>query len=115
MRAPREGDVVRISPFPSGEGREQVGSRPFFVASIDAFNETGLAMACPITTHQGKAEAPRNPLEVAIPRGLPVTGVVLCDQLRTIDWKARNAQVACSVDRQTLLNVRSRLRTFLGI
>jgi mRNA interferase MazF len=115
VSSPREGDILRIVGAPPAEGREQAGSRPVVVVSIDAFNDVGLAIACPITTHQGRAEVARNPLEVAVPRGLPVTGVIRTDQVRTIDWKARKAEVVCSVDRQTLLLIRGRLRTLLGI
>ena len=115
MNVPREGEVLRLGGAPDAAGHELAGARPVVVVSVDPFNEAGLAIACAITTCQVRAEVPRNPLEVAVPRGLPVTGVIRTDQLKTIDWRARKAEVLCAVDRQTLLAVRGRLRTLLGI
>ena len=79
------------------------------VVSVDALQAAlGLAMVCAITTHGGRSEAPRNDLEVAIPDGLPVKGVVLPHQLRTIDCKARNSMKLCTAPRATLQMTRSR-------
>jgi mRNA interferase MazF len=50
----------------------------------------GLALACPITTHQKGY-----PFEVVLPAGLPITGVVLSDQIRSLDWRARKAALIC--------------------
>jgi mRNA interferase MazF len=112
--APSEGDVIEIDEEPS-TGHEQRGRRPGLVVSIPGFQETGLAMACPITTRGGKASKPRSELEVAIPQGFAVSGVVLTYHLRTIDWKARNATVVGHLPRATLLQVRARLKVFLGL
>jgi mRNA-degrading endonuclease toxin of MazEF toxin-antitoxin module len=54
-------------------------------------------------------------LEVPIPSGLPVKGVILPHQLRTIDSKARNAKKLCKVPPATLQATRSRLKTLLGL
>ena len=115
VKVPREGEILRLGGAPDAAGHELAGARPVIVVSVDQFNEAGLAIACAITTHQGRAEVPRNPLEVAVPRGLPVTGMIRTDQVKTIDWRARKAEIVCAVDRQTLLAVRGRLRTLLGI
>jgi mRNA interferase MazF len=114
VTAPNEGDVVELDDE-SSWGHEQRGRRPALVVSIPRFQETGLALACPITTHGGKAAKPRSDLEVPIPPGFSVSGVVLTHQLRTIDWKARNAQVVDHLPRATLLQVRARLKVFLGL
>lgn len=86
------------------------------VVSVDELhNALGLAIACAITTHGGRSAGARNDLEVAIPPGMPVTGVVLPHQLRTIDTKARNAMTLCTVPRTTLQSVRSRLKVLLAL
>jgi mRNA interferase MazF len=114
VNAPSEGDLVWL-PDPDAQGREQAGGRPALVVSINAFNEVGMAMVCAVTSHGGTAHAVRNPLEVAIPKGLAISGVVLCDQVRTIDWKARGAKTIANAGRTTLLEVRTRLRKLLGL
>lgn len=110
-----EGDILEID-TDSAVGHEQRGRRPVLVVSVDALHEAlGLAIACAITTHGGRATAARNDLEVAVPPGMPVTGVVLPHQLRTIDTKARNATKLCTVPRATLQSVRSRLKVLVGL
>jgi mRNA-degrading endonuclease toxin of MazEF toxin-antitoxin module len=112
---PAEGDIIEID-ADAAVGHEQRGRRPVLVVSVDALQATlGLAMVCAITTHGGRSAVPRNDLEVAIPPGLPVKGVVLPHQLRTIDCKARNAMKFCMVPRATLQTTRSRLKTLLGL
>ena len=74
-----------------------------------------MAIVCPITTHGGSASRPRDSLEVALPPGLAVKGMVLVQQLRTIDLVARNANVVATCPRATLLAVRARLRAILGL
>jgi mRNA-degrading endonuclease toxin of MazEF toxin-antitoxin module len=95
-------------------GHEQKGRRPTLVVSIPEFQETGFALVCPITTHGGKPK-PRSDLEIAIPPGFAVSGVILSHHIRSIDWKARNAAVVDHLPRATLLHVRSRLKLFLGL
>jgi mRNA-degrading endonuclease toxin of MazEF toxin-antitoxin module len=110
-----EGDVVEID-ADSAVGHEQRGRRPVLVVSVDALHSTlGLAVVCAITTHGGRSTGARNDLEVSIPPGLAVTGVVLPHQMRTIDTKARNATKLCTVPRATLQSVRARLKVLLGI
>ncbi len=110
----KEGDLIWVTD-PTAVGSEQQGKRPALVVSGDAFNQTGLAIVCAVSSHRGTAHATRNPLEVAIPRGLAIQGVVLTEQLRTIDWRARGAVSAASAGRTTLLEVRARLRKILMI
>lgn len=113
MSGINEGDLIWLSD-PGARGGEQEGKRPALVVSVDAFNEVGMAIVCAVTTHGGSSHATRNPLEVAIPGGLPIKGVVLCDQIRTIDWRARGATTLANAGRTTLLEVRARLRKLLG-
>ena len=84
---PQRGDVVWITLNPQA-GHEQAGRRPAVVLSPLAYNEkVGLAILCPITSQEKGY-----PFEVKIPKGLAVTGVVLADQVKYLDWRARNAE-----------------------
>ena len=109
------GDILEID-AEAAIGHEQQGRRPALVVSVEALQSAlGLAMVCAITTHGGRSEGTRNDLEVPIPPELPVHGVVLPHQMRTIDLKARNSKKLCSVPRATLQATRSRLKTLLGL
>jgi mRNA-degrading endonuclease toxin of MazEF toxin-antitoxin module len=112
---PAEGDIIGID-TDSAVGHEQHGRRPVLVVSVNALQSSlGLAMVCAITTHGGRSEGPRNDLEVPIPPGLAVKGVVLPHQLRTIDCKARHSEKLCTVPRATLQATRSRLKVLLSL
>jgi mRNA-degrading endonuclease toxin of MazEF toxin-antitoxin module len=109
-----EGSIVEID-IDDVRGREQRGRRPALVVSVTAFQAIGMAMVCPITTHGGIASRPRGGLEVALPPGMTVKGMVLVQQVRTIDLDARNATVLAVCPRATLLAVRARLKAILGV
>ena len=110
-----EGDLIEID-VEGAAGHEQRGRRPVLIVSVNALQSAlGLAMVCAVTTHGGRAEGARNDLEVAIPPGLPIKGVVLPHQLRTIDTNARSANKLCAVPRAILQATRARLKTLLGI
>ena len=105
---PRRGDVVWITLNPQA-GHEQAGRRPAVVLSPELYNgRTGLALCCPIT-HQSKGY----PFEVKLPEGLPVDGVILSDQLKCLDWYARDAERLCSLPERTIKEVQQKLRTLL--
>ena len=88
VRAPDRGDLIWLS-FTPQSGREQAGRRPALVVSPSAYNgKVGLALVCPITSR-----AKGYPFEVALPNDAPVQGVVLADQLRSLDWRSRNAEL----------------------
>jgi mRNA interferase MazF len=110
-----EGDLIAID-ADAAVGHEQAGRRPALVVSVNALQSAlGLAVVCAVTTPGGRAERARNDLEVAIPAGLPVKGVILPHQVRTIDVEARKATKLCAVPRVTLQATRARLRTLLGL
>jgi mRNA interferase MazF len=84
---PDRGDLVWID-FDPQAGHEQAGRRPAVVLSPAHYNRrAGLALICPITSR-----IKDYPFEVAIPPGLPVGGVVLADQFKSLDWAARRAE-----------------------
>ena len=113
MRAPGPGDLIDADG--DAAGHEQRGRRPALVVSIDAFQQSGLAIVCPVTTHGGKGSKPRSDLEVAVPPGFAVSGVILSHQVKAVDWNARNVAVLDHLPRATLLQVRARLKLFLGL
>ena len=87
---PDRGEAIWLM-FDPQAGNEQAGSRPALVISPRTYNGiTGLSLVCPITS-QVKGYA----FEVAIPSGWPVTGVVLSDQIKSLDWRARKADLIC--------------------
>ena len=89
---PQRGDVIWITLNPRA-GHEQAGRRPAVVLSPGAYNgKVGLAILCPITS-----QVKGYPFEVRIPDGLPVKGVILSDQVKSLDWKARNAERMCTL------------------
>src|SRR3974377_1468456 len=80
------GDAVWITLDPQA-GHEQAGRRPALVLSPSAYNgRVGLALLCPITS-----QVKGYPFEVPLPLGLPVAGVVGADQVKSLDWRARQA------------------------
>ena len=86
--APERGDVVWLD-FAPRSGHEQDGRRPALVLSPRAYQErTGLALVCPITR-----QVKGYPFEVALPADFPVDGVVLADQVKSIDWRARRTSL----------------------
>ena len=106
--APQRGDVVWITLNPQA-GHEQAGRRPAVVLSPLAYNQkVGLAIFCPITSQQKGY-----PFEVKIPDGLPVTGVVLADQVKSLDWRARNAQRICALPAEAMAEVLGKLDVLL--
>lgn len=106
---PDRGDAVWITLNPQA-GHEQAGRRPAIVLSPAAYNgKVGLAILCPITNQQKGY-----PFEVVIPTGLKVTGVILSDQVKSLDWRARQVELIATLPRQTVAEVFSKLHTLLA-
>ncbi len=75
--------------FDPQAGHEQAGRRPALIVSASAYNEkVGLALVCPVTK-----QAKGYPFEVPLPATGRITGVVLSDQVKSIDWEARSIDV----------------------
>jgi len=107
--APDAGDLIWLT-FAPQAGHEQAGRRPALVLSPKLYNQkTNLALVCPVTSR-----AKGYPFEVALPSGLPVSGVILADQLKSVDWKARRAQGIGRVPKEVLSEVLDRLAALLG-
>jgi len=107
---PERGDIVYLD-FTPNSGTEQGGRRPALVLSTKEFNiATGLMFACPIT-NQVKGSS----FEVQLPRGVKVTGVVLSDHLRSVDWITRNAEFHSQSTEEVMCEVLGRIEAILTI
>jgi len=105
---PERGEIVWID-FDPQAGHEQSGRRPAVILSPKAYNsKVGLAILCPIT-NQAKAY----PFEVSIPGTLPVRGVILSDQAKSLDWRERKAEFVCRLPTSIVVEVLRKLNTLL--
>ena len=107
---PDAGDLIWLT-FDPQAGREQAGRRPALVLSPAEYNEkASLALVCPITSR-----VKGYPFEVSLPEGLPVSGVVLSDHLKSLDWKQRKAEFAARAPAEMISEVLARLAPLLGL
>ena len=107
--APDRGDAVWITLDPQA-GREQAGRRSAFVLSPAAYNrKVGLALFCPITSR-----VKGYPFEVSLPPGLPVSGVVLADHVKSLDWRARRVETIVRLPANVLREVLVKLDALLA-
>lgn len=94
--------------FDSSLGHEQRGRRPAIIISPAAYNKkTGLALACPVTS---KTKYYTHEVSFI---GEKISGVILADQVRNIDWRARNAEFIESVNTSTMDEVEAKLLTLI--
>jgi mRNA interferase MazF len=105
---PDRGELIWID-FDPGKGHEQSGRRPAVVVSPQSYNrKVGLVLLCPITSRKKGY-----PFEVALPEGLPVVGVILTDQIKSFDWRVRNAELACVLPLDFIDGILHRVRLLL--
>ena len=108
-KVPERGNVVRLDYDANPAGHEQGGRRPALCLSPVEYNrKVGLALFCPLTN-----QAKGYPFEVQIPPGNPPTGVVLADQVKSLDWRERRAEYWCKLDEETLNSVTGKSLTLL--
>ena len=101
---PDSGDIVWLN-FTPQAGHEQRGKRPALVISPKIYNEkTSLFICVPITS-----KIKGYPFEVPIPKGLEVKGVILSDQVKSLDYKVREAVYICKLPKNTLKEVKKRI------
>ena len=106
---PKRGDLIWLD-FTPQAGHEQAGRRPAAVISNSRYNQkVGLLVACPITSQQKQY-----PFEVLLPEGLPISGVILADQARNLDWKSRRAAFIGRVGQDTLAEILGKLSVLLN-
>ena len=106
---PDAGDLIWLI-FDPQAGHEQAGRRPVLVLSPKAYNQkSALALVCPVTSR-----VKGYPFEVPVPNDCGVAGVILVDQVKSIDWKARRAERIGRVPPATLNEALARLAPLLG-
>ena len=107
---PDAGDLVWLTFDPQAD-HEQRGRRPALVLSPRAYNaKARLAIACPITSHQKGY-----PFEVPLPPGGKISGVILADHVKNLDWQARRVVFEARAPVEIVTDVRERLRVLLGL
>lgn len=107
--APARGDVIWLS-FTPQAGHEQAGRRPAVVLSPQSYNQkVGLALCCPITN-----QIKGYPFEVLLPDGVGVTGVILADQVKSLDWRVRQAEYIGSLPEEVVNEVLARFGILLA-
>ena len=103
-RVPERGDIVWLQ-FNPQAGSEQAGHRPALVISPKSYNRrVGLALVCPITSR-----IKGYPFEVELPQGMEVEGAILCDQIKSLDWRVRSATRMGSVPQSVIQEVTARI------
>jgi mRNA interferase MazF len=107
---PERGDLVWLD-FEPHAGHEQAGRRPALALSPKYYNQkTGLGIFCPITS-----QIKEFPFEVALPPGLKVTGAVLADHLKNVDWRARRAEYVDRAPAETIDEVLQKIAVLFGV
>ncbi|UCC85490.1 MAG: type II toxin-antitoxin system PemK/MazF family toxin [Gemmatimonadota bacterium] len=105
---PGRGHAIWLS-FDPQPGHEQGGRRRALVVSPASYNEkVGLALVCPITSR-----VKGYPFEVETPKGSGVEGVVLSDQVKSLDWEKRKVEFICQVPGRVIRDVVSKLHILL--
>ena len=105
---PEKGDIVWIS-FTPHAGHEQASRRPAIVLSPGTYNrKSGLALFCPITSR-----IKGYPFEVVLPDKGAIEGVILADQIKSLDWRARRAEFACRAARRIVDEASGKVRAIL--
>ena len=107
---PDAGDLVWLT-FDPPTGHEHRGRRPALIVSPRVYNaKARLAIACPITS-----QVKGYPFEVELPAAGTITGVVLADHVRNVDWQARRIAFEAKAPAELLTEVRERLRALLEL
>lgn len=106
-RAPDAGDIVWLE-FSPQAGHEQAGHRPALVLSPATYNDkTGMMICCPMTT-----QIKGYPFEVVVAANPP--SAILADQVKSLDWRARQASRKGRVAADVLAEVRGKIRALIG-
>lgn len=106
---PDRGDIVKLS-FDPQQGHEQAGYRPAIILSPARYNKlSSLALMCPIT-NQVKGFL----FEVALLQGMITSGVVLSDQVKSFDWRARRVKFVEQAPDELVEEVLAKLESLLS-
>lgn len=106
---PDAGDIVWVD-FTPQAGHEQAGHRPALVLSPSAYNNAaGMMVCCPMTS-----QVKGYPFEVEIRERKGITSIVLADQVKSLDWRVRNAKYKGRADQNELNEVRAKVVALIG-
>ena len=106
---PDRGDIVWLN-FTPQTGHEQRGKRPALILSPKIYNEkTSLCVCLPITS-----KVKGYPFEVPLPKGLEVEGVILSDQIKNLDYVARDVSFICKASHEVLVKVQKNVLALVG-
>lgn len=107
---PDVGHIVWLQ-FDPQAGKEQKGHRPAVVLSPFAYNNlTGLIVCCPLTT-----QVKGYPFEVLVTDEKGVQSAVLSDQVKSLDWRARQAEKKGQISPAELAEVQGKVAALLGL
>ncbi len=106
---PDEGDIVWMN-FTPQSGHEQAGRRPAVVLSPKAYNNRAGLLVCVPITHQIKGY----PFEVVL-AGSGATGAALADQVKSLDWKSRQAERKGRTTAAEMVEIKSRIKLLLRL
>jgi mRNA interferase MazF len=110
MMLPERGSIVWMD-FSPQAGHEQAGRRPAIVLTPRGYHElTHKAVVCPITSRERGW-----PMEVKLPPGLEISGVVLVDEIRSVDRDARHMKVAGTAPQGILDEIDAKLAALLNL
>ena len=105
---PDFGDIVILT-FDPQSGHEQKGRRPALIVSNYIFNKSlGLAFACPITNTQRNS-----PFHIQV-KSKNITGFIMTEQLKSIDYNARKVKFVEKADKETINEVLSIIEAIIG-
>jgi transcriptional modulator of MazE/toxin, MazF len=105
---PDRGDVIAVN-FSPQAGHEQANRRPALVLSPGGYNRaSGLLLACPITNQQKGY-----PFEVEINEKIAVSGVILADQIKSLDWNSRAATFICKMPEKIMDDVLAKINVLI--
>jgi mRNA interferase MazF len=106
---PDEGDIVWLN-FTPQSGHEQAGRRPAVVLSPKAYNRRAGLIVCVPVTNQVKGY----PFEVVL-SGAGATGAALADQVKSLDWQARQAERKGTATMAELAEIRAKIKSLLQL
>ena len=108
--APERGDLVWID-FTPQTGHEQAGHRPALVVSPSIYHQrSNLAVVCPVTSNLDPW-----PWKVDLGAGLPVSGAVLVDQVRSVDRNKRRLKIVGQATEAIVIEFQAKLAALFGI
>ena len=105
---PARGDIVWLQ-FNPQIGHEEAGRRPALVISPKEYNrKVGLALFCPVTS-----QVKGYPFEVLLPSEMEVSGAILSDQVKSLDWRVRKAKRLCTAPEEVVEEVLGKILTLI--